>query len=96
MNKRDRFAEGFNVREGLLILLASLLLTVVGPEFIIITDKKISFANVPNGKTSLQHEMQNRRSFDPLFSAIAAIFFLGGHKKNKKCGKRPYIYDVHT
>ena len=96
MNKRDRFAEGFNVREGLLILLVSLFLTVVGLEFIIIIDKKFLFANVPNGKTSLQHEMQNRRSFDPLFSAIAASFFLGGHKKNEKCGKGPYIYDVHT
>ena len=35
--------------------------------------------------------------FKAYSSAVAASFFLWGHKKNKKCGKRPYyIYDVHT
>ena len=37
-------------------------------------------------------------------SAIALIFWAGagggggggGHKKNEKCGKGPYIYDIHT
>ena len=29
------------------------------------------------------------------FSAVATSFFLGGHKKEEKCGKRPYIYYIH-
>ena len=59
LNKRNRFAEGFNTKEVLLILLASLFLTVLGLEFTIIMNKKILIANFPNGKISLQHEMQN-------------------------------------
>ena len=28
-------------------------------------------------------------------SAVTDLFELGCHKKNEKCGKGPYIYDVH-
>ena len=38
---------------------------VVGLEFTTITDQKILFANVSNGKISLQHEMQNEGLFVP-------------------------------
>ena len=60
-NIRGRFAESFYSRELLvLVLLVSLFLTVVRLELTIVIDKKFSFVNVPNGKISLQHEMQNQ------------------------------------
>ena len=66
MDKRDRFPEGFNPREVLLLMsLESLPVTVVGLEFTIVIDKEFLFANAPNGNISLQHEMQKQRSFDP-------------------------------
>ena len=63
LNKRDKFA-GFIARELLLLIwLPSLFLIVVGLQFDNI-DKKFLFVNIPNGKVSLQHEMQNKRSLD--------------------------------
>ena len=31
-----------------------------------------------------------------MYSDVAARFFLGGRKKNEKCVKWSYIYDVHV
>ena len=79
LNKRDRIEKGFDARElFLLILLVWLFLIVVGPlpgtEFAI--DKKFLFVNVPNGKISLQPEMQNHGSLKMFIINVIQLLHL--------------------
>ena len=94
MNKRERFAEGFNTREVLLILLATtlLFLMVVGLEISIIIDQKI-LLHAPNGKISLQLKNKDQLILEDIHNQCDSDYYISYESKIYKCyNELPYQY----